>query len=104
MSEVVVISNRDELVSLLNDNAKVVLKFTAPAWCVPCQRLAPHYKAAAEQSQDVVFASIDVDEHNGLAVEYAVQGVPTVLLYEDGLYVKDLKERTAIKLINELKG
>jgi hypothetical protein len=37
-------------------------------------------------------------------VRFGVQGVPTVMLYRDGEYVKNLQERTVIKLLAEIQS
>ena len=102
MSDITKIESQSDLEWLLNDNERVVLKFTAPSWCAPCRALAPHYAKAAEASHDVVFASVDIDEHPEIALEYSVMAVPTVALFENGERVRDLRGRTAVKLISEL--
>lgn len=82
-----------------------MVKFTAPAWCVPCQRFAPVYKTTAEYDKtDTTFLSVDVDNAPWAMADYGVQGVPTVVLFENGERVRDLKERTAIKFMSELSS
>lgn len=102
MSDVLDITDRDEFQKVLDTNARVVVKFTAPAWCVPCQRFAPHFKAAATSRPDETFVAVDVDNADWAMVDYGVRGVPTVVLFENGERVRDLKERTTLKLIQEL--
>lgn len=97
------VSSLEQFKGLIANNDRVVVKYWA-TWCGPCKRLAPHYKALAEASHDVVFLNVDIDECQDIALEYSVMGVPTVALFEGGERVRDLKERTAVKLINELKG
>lgn len=87
---------------LIADNDRVVVKFWA-TWCGPCKLLAPHYRAVAEATQDVVFVSVDIEEAPDVVAEYSVMSVPTVMLFEGGQRVRDLKGQTAIQLINELK-
>jgi Thioredoxin domain-containing protein len=101
LAEVLDITEHEELLDLLDTEQRVVVKFTAPAWCVPCQRFAPHFKTAAAKS-DATFVAVDVDNAHWAMVEYGVQGVPTVVLFENGERVRDLKERTALKLLTEL--
>lgn len=102
MSEVINVEYRSQLSDLLATNDRVVVKFTAPSWCVPCQRFAPVYKAVAAQTDDTIFVSVDVDNAPWATEEYGVRGVPTVKLFEGGSWVRDLTERTAIRFINEL--
>lgn len=92
------------LEDILSAHDRVVVKFTAPAWCVPCQRFAPVYEAVAPTEPDVKFVAVDVDNAPWAMADYGVQGVPTVVLFENGERVRDLKERTAIKFKNELNA
>ncbi|WP_135363380.1 thioredoxin [Halosimplex halophilum] len=52
-------------------------------WCGPCKMLEPVVADIAETTAATV-AKVDVDAHQGLAREYGVQGVPTLLLFVDG--------------------
>jgi len=105
LSEVVEVETLDELNTIIIGSGQpVVVDFAAPAWCIPCQRFAPHYEKAAEAVDGVTFVHVDIDKVPDAAVEYAVQGVPTVVLFENGERKRDLKERTAIKFINEINS
>lgn len=54
-------------------------------WCAPCQALAPVLQAAAEQVRgQVKIATVDVGKYRELATEYAVQNLPTMLLFVNG--------------------
>lgn len=101
MSEVIWVESRSEFLDLLNTNDSVVVDFTAPAWCRPCQQFAPHFDSAAEKS-DATFVAVDVDKAEWAMVDYGVRGVPTVKLFRSGEFVKDLSGRTVIKLLAEV--
>ena len=103
MSDVLWIEDADELRDLIDSAQEVVLEFTAPSWCQPCKRFAPHFDAAAVKS-DATFIAVDVDKVPEAAVEYGVKGVPTVMFYRNGDYVKNLQERSSIKLLNEINS
>lgn len=90
------------LEDILSAHDRVVVKFTAPAWCQPCIRFAPVFEAVAETEPDVKFVAVDIDNAPWAMADYGVQGVPTVVLFEDGKRTRDLKERTALKFKNEL--
>jgi len=96
------INEQDALEEIIAGNDTVVVDFSAPAWCVPCMRFAPHFEKAAEKS-DAKFVAVDVDKAEFAMVEYGVQGVPTVMLFKNGQYVKHLKERNVVKLLNEME-
>lgn len=44
----------------------------------------------------------DVDENPQLAVEFGVQGVPTLIAFKDGEDVGYVKSRTAVALVKEI--
>lgn len=97
------VTNQGIFEDILSAHDRVVVKFTAPAWCVPCQRFAPIYKTVAERDESgTKFLAVDVDNAPWAMADYGVQGVPTVVLFENGERVRDLKERTAIKFMSEL--
>ena len=103
MTDVRWIEERDEFLNLIASNREVLVDFTAPGWCIPCQRFAPHFEVAAKSSfNDVVFVAVDVDKAPWSMEDYGVRGVPTVKFFRDASFVADLRERTAIKLLNEL--
>ena len=53
-------------------------------WCAPCQTFSRIFSACAEQTPDVVFAKVNIDEAKELARRYGVMTVPTVVLFRDG--------------------
>lgn len=83
-------------------NEKVIVDFAAESWCVPCQRLKPHYNAASEKADGVIWLHADVDINPDLMHEYPIMGVPTLYAYKDGEFVEEVPSnvRTAIALVN----
>ncbi|NLT13558.1 MAG: thioredoxin [Clostridiales bacterium] len=54
-------------------------------WCMPCKMLAPVIGEIAEEYADrVKTAKVDVDAEGGLAMEYGVMSIPTVILFRNG--------------------
>lgn len=103
MSKVEWVVDEDVLNNILSSHPEVVIDFTGISWCVPCQRFAPHYERAAEQSE-AKFVAVDIDEAPWAVLEYGIQSVPTVKLYRHGEFDKDLKARTVIKLLAEIQS
>ena len=104
MSKVVELKSLGQLDMLLATNRVVVVDFSADSWCVPCQRLSPHYQAASEQLDEAVLAKVDVDEHPEFAHQFSVMGVPTVLAFREQKLVGPVKGRTVIQLVNEISS
>jgi thioredoxin 1 len=100
---IVNVTTENELHELLDSHAKVVVDFSAPGWCVPCQRLAPHFSAASDKMSDVVFVEVDIDKAEDIRNAYGIQSVPYVVAFKDGNVVSEVKGRTAVALIEEIK-
>lgn len=68
----------------------VVVDFWAP-WCAPCSMLAPTIeKLAREYEGRVVFAKVNVDDHQAWAGKLGVRGIPTIAFFSEGKVVSQL--------------
>lgn len=103
MSKVLEVNDRSEFQDLLDTEQELVVDFSAPAWCRPCQQLAPHFDSASEKSE-ATFVMVDVDKADWAMVDYGVRGVPSVKLFRKGEFVTDLKGRTVIQLLSEISN
>lgn len=93
MSDVIEVSTEAELSTLISENDVVVVDFAAPAWCVPCQRLAPHYEAVASNVTEAKFIHVDIDTCDPeLVRSWTILSVPTVKLFKAGRYVRTLNK------------
>lgn len=54
-------------------------------WCGPCKTLAPILQEVkAVLKDEIKIIKINVDQHQDLAAEFMVRGVPTMLLFKNG--------------------
>ena len=82
MAELINNSNFEEKV--LKSPMPVLVDFYA-TWCGPCMMLSPILEELEEENRDrVTFCKVDIDQTPGLAVDYGVVSVPTLVLFKDG--------------------
>jgi thioredoxin 1 len=81
------------IVTLTQENfAQQVLQSPAPVlvdfwaeWCGPCKMIAPVLdELADEYDGKIKIGKVNIDEHQGLAAEYGVRAIPTLLVFNKG--------------------
>jgi thioredoxin 1 len=69
---------------LINSDTPVLIDFHAE-WCQPCKVLSPLVQDVKRRLGDKVrILKIDVDRNQALAQRLAIQGVPTLMIYQKG--------------------
>lgn len=77
-----------EFSTVTTDHDVVLVDFYAD-WCGPCKMLEPTVAAIAADT-DAAVAKVDIDSQQGLAAQYGVRSVPTLLLFADGEQVEQV--------------
>lgn len=97
--------NSENFKATIHDGV-VLVDFWAP-WCGPCQRvLLVLEELYRKVSQDAVVAKVNVDENRELTDEFNVRGIPTMILFKDGVesnrFVGTVSSDVLEKAINEV--
>ena len=75
---------------VLKSDLPALVDFWAP-WCGPCQMMGPILEeAASEWEGKIKVCKLNVDESMGVARNYQIQSIPTIILFDKGQEAKKL--------------
>ena len=70
----------------VTENEIVLVDFWAD-WCGPCKMFAPVFEAASDKHDDIVFAKVDTEAEQQLAMQAQIRSIPTLMAFRDGILV-----------------
>lgn len=90
---------------IINGDVPVLVDFFAE-WCGPCKMMPPILQDVSRQlGSSVKILKVDVDKNQNAARVYAVQGVPTLIVFKQG---KQVWRKSGVvgaeELVSMLKG
>ena len=86
---------------IINSEQLTLVDFFA-TWCGPCKMMHPVLEQLKEEmGESIRIIKIDVDKNNGLAMNYRVQSVPTLMLFRKG---EMLWRQSGALRLNDLKA
>ncbi len=86
MSEITLTAENFEN-EVLKSDIPVLVDFWA-AWCGPCRMVAPIVAQIAEEYEGRIrVGKVDVDQQPGIARDYRILSIPTLMVFKDGKVV-----------------
>lgn len=73
---------QDNFEETVSNNDIVLIDFWAP-WCAPCRSFAPIYEATAENHPGLVFAKVNTEEEQALAMHFQIRSIPTLMIFRE---------------------
>jgi len=74
--------------STIQENKPVLVDFWAP-WCGPCKMMAPIIEqVASEYADKATVCKVNTDDHRQAAIQFAINAIPTLILFKSGEMVK----------------
>ena len=73
-------SNFDQIISAENPT---LVDFWAE-WCGPCKSMHPIFESLAKEYPNVKFARVNVDQNQNISTKFAVQSIPTFIMFKSG--------------------
>ena len=95
------VSDADFEEVVMKSSVPVLVDFWAP-WCGPCKRLGPILETLTDL---IKIVKMNVDENEDTPAKFGVRGIPTLLIFKDGVvvdtHVGALSESEAREFINK---
>lgn len=75
--------------SFINTPQITLVDFYAD-WCGPCKMIAPILEQLSQETAQIHFGKINVDEAGDIAQEYNVSSIPSLLVFQNGSVINTI--------------
>ena len=53
-------------------------------WCGPCKSMHPIFESMSKKFPNIKFGRVNVDNNQNISMKYAVQSIPTFIMFKSG--------------------
>jgi thioredoxin 1 len=86
----VTVTDKSFIEDVLQSEKPVLVDFWA-TWCGPCRMVAPVLEQIASDYPDqITIAKVDIDANPGVARDYQIMSIPTMMVFQGGKPVKQI--------------
>lgn len=73
---------------VIESKGKIIVDFWTE-WCGPCKLLSPILEEVSN-ILDIKIYKVNVDENPSLAGQFGIKSIPTIVIFDDGVRVKEV--------------
>ena len=77
---------KDDFEKTVTENDFVIVDFWAP-WCAPCRSFAPVFEKISEQFGDIVFAKVNTEQEQEIAMHFQIRSIPTLMIFREKIII-----------------
>ncbi len=78
--------DKDSFEKTVSESDFVIVDFWAP-WCGPCRSFAPTYEKVSEEHPDIVFAKVNTEEEQEIAMHFQIRSIPTLMIFREKVII-----------------